>query len=292
MENCNLITVLGWEYRFVKGINIITEKHNLKSILLIVFSDYSSMGKMQENKNSVAKLATENEIDFFEIILKYNDSIGNWKKLNDYFKKNNLTNVLLNLTTIPRETIWTLLFFLKKNNKEVEYVYFSPKDYNNGWLTKNHKEPRLLFKHSGVFQLEKKLALFVVTGFDESRLLQLIEYYEPAKLIIFNQSGEQYDNLNRNKSIQSKLELEIEKVEIDSYNVASSTLLLNEHAEKNNEFNIILASQGPKTSSISTYNCYLKSEKRIALAYVPARDFNNKYSKGINAKFVNGKIEF
>lgn len=292
MENCNLITVLGWEDRFVKGIDIIIEKNNIKSILLIVFSDYSTMDKMKENKSYVEKIADKNNICFIEIVLEYNDSIGNWKKLNDYFKKNKLYNVLLNLTTIPRETIWTLLFFLKKNNREVEYVYFKPKDYFNGWLTKNHKEPRLLFKHSGIFQLEKKLALFVVTGFDESRLLQLIEYYEPAKLIIFNQTGEQYDNLNRNKSIQSKLELEIEKVEIDSYDVDSSTLLLNEFIDRNNEFNIILASQGPKTSSISTYNCYLNSEKRIALAYVPARDFNNKYSKGINANFVVGKINF
>lgn len=292
MENCNLITVLGWEDRLIQGIDIISEKYNLKSILLIVFSDYCSMDKMQENKTTLEKIARVNEIKLSELTLEYNDSISNWKKLNEYFKEYKLTNVLLNITTIPRETIWTLLFFLKKSNNQVDYVYFRPEHYNNGWLTKNHKEPRLLFKHSGIFALEKKLALFVVTGFDESRLLQLIEYYEPEKLIVFSQSGNQYDNLTRNKNIQSKLEFELEKVEIDSYNILNSTLLLTEYIDKNDEFNIILASQGPKTSSIGTYNCYLKSERRIALAYVPARDFNNKYSKGINEEFVSGEINF
>ena len=176
----------------------------------------------------------------------------------------------------------------------ITYSYFKPKEYDKNWLTKNHKEPRLLFKHSGVFDLEKKLVLFVVTGFDESRLIQLIEYYEPNKLVVFVQSGEQFDNAARNKSMIGRLtafQLEINEVEIDSYDVQAASKILNDQIDASKDYNVILASQGPKTSSLSIYLTYLKSSKKIGLAYVPARDFNKQYSNGINENFVSGAIE-
>ena len=77
---------------------------------------------------------------------------------------------------------------------------------------------------------------------------------------------------------------------MDTYNIDQSIKILNEYIKKNVDFNIIIASQGPKTSSISTYRSYLDSSKRIGLAYVPARDFNGKYSKGIDPVSVTGII--
>ena len=290
MREHNLITVLGWEDRFASGVDIILDKFNIKSIVLIIFKDYRTMGKMSDNLNKIKLITHNRKMDYTEIILEYNDSINNWKILNKYFKDNIIDNVLLNLTTIPRETIWTLLFYLRKNSSSIDYIYFKPKTYNKGWLTKNHKEPRLLFKHSGIFELEKKLVLFVISGFDESRLKQLIEYYEPHKLIIFNQSGEQFNNLKRNKSIPEFFDSEIEIVEMDTYDIELSTAKLNEYIDKNIDFNIIIASQGPKTSSLSSYRSYLDSSKRIGLAYVPARDFNIKYSIGVDQEYINGII--
>tara|TARA_R110002051_G_scaffold161672_1_gene233244 strand:- start:178 stop:1059 length:882 start_codon:yes stop_codon:yes gene_type:complete len=290
MEQHSLITVLGWEDRFMNGVDIILDKYNVKSIVLILFKDYCSMDNMSINLDKIKSTAALSKISLTEIVLEYNNSINNWKVLNNFFKENEINNPLLNLTTIPRETIWTLLFYLRNSSNSVDYVYFKPKTYNNGWLTKNHKEPRLLFKHSGIFELEKKLVLFVITGFDESRLKQLIEYYEPYKLIIFSQSGEQFNNLTRNKSIPEFFDSEIEVVEMDTYNIKLSNEKLNEYIIKNIDFNIIIASQGPKTSSISTYKSYLDSSNRIGLAYVPARDFNGNYSVGIDEDYINGTI--
>lgn len=290
MKEHNLITVLGWEERFFKGVEIILEKYKIQNITLILFEDYCSMDNMNDNLNKIKLIADSKKISVNEVILEYNNSVSNWKILNNFFSENNIINALLNLTTIPRETIWTLLFYLRKNCDSVDYIYFKPKTYNKGWLTKNHKEPRLLFKHSGVFELEKKLVLFVISGFDESRLKQLIEYYEPYKLILFSQSGEQFDNLIRNKSIPEFFDSQIETVVMDTYDIKSSNEKLNEFVKKNDEFNIIIASQGPKTSSISTYRTYLDSSNRIGLAYVPARDFNGKYSIGIDEDYIKGTV--
>lgn len=291
MEEHNLITVLGWEDRFLKGVKIILENYKIQNITLILFKDYFTMDKMEENLAEIKSLTESKKIPLQQIPLEYNNSISNWKNLNKHFKDNQINNALLNLTTIPRETIWTLLFYLKKNSHSVDYIYFRPETYIKGWLTKNHKEPRLLFKHSGVFDLEKKLALFVISGFDESRLRQLIEYYEPHKLIVFSQSGEQYENLLRNKTIPEIFEYEIKNVQIDTYDINSTSKILSHYVKKNTDFNLIIASQGPKTSSISTYKTYLDSKKRIGLAYVPARDFNSNYSSGVDDNFISGKID-
>jgi hypothetical protein len=291
MKKHNLITVLGWEDRFLKGVNIILDKFNITKLTLIVFQDYSSMDKMSDNLEEINLISVSKKIEVTQLLLEYNNSINNWKILDNYFREMIVNNALLNLTTIPRETIWTLLFYLRKKSKSVDYVYFKPKTYNEGWLTKNHKEPRLLFKHSGVFELEKKLALFVISGFDESRLKQLIEYYDPHKLIIFTQTGEQFNNLLRNKSIPEFFDSEIESVEMDTYNIDLSNEKLNEYIKKSTNFNIIIASQGPKTSSISTYKSYLDSSERIGLSYVPARNFNEKYSLGIDEDYISGVID-
>ncbi|WP_298527537.1 hypothetical protein [uncultured Christiangramia sp.] len=293
MNKRHLVTVLGWEDRFIEGFKIILKEYQLNEITLIRFVDYLSMGTMEENEVLFSSLSESHNIKINFLDLEYNDSVANWKNLNDFFLKNYLEKILLNITTIPRETIWALLFHFKKKNKSIEYIYFKPEAYHKGWLTKNHKEPRLLFKHSGVFDLEKKLVLIVITGFDESRLRQLIDYYEPDKLIILSQEGDQFSNSNRNRSMLLKNDdIEISEIEIDSYCISDASKLLAIEIEKNRDFNIILASQGPKTSALSTYNIYLKYKDKLGLAYVPARDFHSHYSKGINRELIKGTFYF
>lgn len=293
MKIDTLITVLGWEDRFNLGIDIILEKHEIKHLILISFADYDSMTGMKDSKAYIHKLATENNIEIQEVELKYSDSIQNWRLLNTHFENKKFDGeVLINITTFPRETIWTLLFFLKNKLNHINYIYFKPNKYDKTWLTKNHKTPRLLFKHSGVFELDQELILFVITGYDLSRLNSLIDYYEPRKIIVFCQKGKQFDNMTRNNGVIRCNTVEFEKIEFDSYNINEASKILNENIQKHKDSNIIIASQGPKLSALSTYKNYLLSESRIALAYVPARDFNNEYSTGIDPNYISGQLEF
>lgn len=286
-----LITVLGWEDRFRLGVEINFKKEIYNQLIIVIFKDYFNMKGMKESLIYLEKLAKQKGVDLKRIELVYNKSVENWKTLDRFFSNNqNLSNVTLNITTIPRETIWTFLFFLKKNNQNIDYVYFKPKEYTKGWLTKNHKNPRLLFKHSGVFELNKQLALFIITGFDKLRLRQLIEFYEPDKIVLFCQNGEQYGNHLRNNGFSNSINISIEQVEIDSYSVTDATKTIKEKIKSNSDFNIILSSQGPKISSLSTYLCYLEYKDQIALSYVPAREFNGDYSTGIEENYVSGNI--
>lgn len=293
MKIDTLICVLGWEDRFHQGMKIILEKYVVNKVLMISFDDYKSMEGIEKNRSFINELAVERKFELLNINLNYSDSVGNWKILDEFFKEEFFGDkLLINITTFPRETIWTLLFFLKKNHQKASYIYFKPKGYDKDWLTKNHKTPRLLFKHSGIFNLEKPLALFIITGFDTTRLETIIDYYEPSKVVLFCQRGEQYNNILRNQGFSEKNSKLYEKVVIDNYNVTESSQTLDELIKKYDEFNIIMTSQGPKTSAISTYFSYLNSQKQIALVYVPAKDFNPNYSFGLNPEYIEEEVEF
>lgn len=292
MENQTLITVLGWEDRFISGTGIILNDNNIQKIVLVSFKDYAKMNI--KNKSTFLKKVKNLSIEIEEIELNYSDSVNNWKIFDTFFEKNVLSSdILLNITTMPRETIWALLFFLKKLHTSINYIYFKPKEYCDTWLTKNHKTPRLLFKHSGIFDLNKNLVLFIITGFDDGRLSSLIEYYEPSKVIVLNQIGNQFDNEERNNGSNKDIFLNLnhEKIEFDSYDVTNASDILNEKIKEYKDCNIIISSQGPKLSSLSTYKNYLLNEN-IALAYVSARDFNDKYSVGIDENYISGAFDF
>ena len=291
MINYTLITVLGWEDRFRNGLELTLGQFAVNKIVLICFEDYLHMESMEDNIGKLTDLSTQKNISIEIIKLRYNESIGNWSILDQFFKNNN-EKYLLNITTIPRETIWTLFFFLKRQIKTIRYIYFKPSGYCKDWLTKNHKNPRLLFKHSGIFDLNKNLVLFVIAGFDNSRLNQIIEFYEPSKIVVFYQKGNQFENESRNKDFTSYMKVHheyCEVIEIDTYNInETSDIIYKKYLEYNEIYNVIIDSQGPKVSALSVYDVYVKSENKIALAYVSAKDFNSNYSQGIDLNYLSG----
>lgn len=295
-SNITLFTVLGWEERFLLSTNHILENYNIDKVYLVCFTDYVHMNNMDENRNAIKELLIEKNIDFNIIEIEYSDSISNWRKLDIFFNNVKPKEVIMNITTFPRETIWTFLFFLLLNTPSLTFVYYKPKSYDKaeGGLTKNHKSPRLLFKHSGVFDMDKKLALFIITGFDHNRTDLLIEHYEPTKVVYLSQKGEQFENMKRNCGIYPKTAYEnvvIENISFDSYDINESYETMVELIKTNSEYNIIIASQGPKTSAISTYLAYLEN-RNVALAYVPAREFSGEYSFGFDKEPIVGEIKY
>lgn len=295
MENNKaLFTVLGWEQRFLLSLNHIIENNKINIIHLICFKDYMHMIDMHVNLKSVRDLIKENKIELNIIELEYENSISNWKKMNEFFYSTRFQDVILNITTFPRETIWTLLFFLRKSLPSVTYIYYKPESYDKseGGLTKNHKSPRLLFKHSGVFDLDKKLVLFIITGFDYNRRDLLIEHFEPFKVVYLFQKGDQFENIDRNCGFSNRTEFKntvFDNIEIDCYDIDGTFDTLSYLIGIHNDYNIIITSQGPKTSAISTYRAFLNNNN-IALAYVPAREFSGVYSSGFDLNFIYGNI--
>lgn len=297
MKNLSLFSVLGWEQRFLKGVNHILENNEVNCIYLICFTEYLHMSNMKENLQIIKNTSKNKSIELNIIELEYENSVSNWHRLDDLFRKKSFQDVILNITTFPRETIWSLLFFFSNNNvSRLTYIYYKPASYDKsgGGLTKNHKSPRLLFKHSGVFDIDKKLVVFIITGFDRNRMDLLIEHYEPAKVVYLSQKGVQFENMIRNCGICPKTayeNIEVDNTEIDSYKINELYATLKKLIDTHVDYNIIITSQGPKTSAISTYLAYLHNNN-IALAYVPASEFSGEYSFGFDNNPVIGEIKY
>ena len=49
--------------------------------------------------------------------------------------------VLVDLTTMPREIIWSTLFWLEAAGTEPHYVYNRPETYASDWLAKDPNDP-------------------------------------------------------------------------------------------------------------------------------------------------------
>lgn len=289
----DFFTVLGWENRFYAGIEQVFNKDlAIENINLIIFSDYLECMQMQKNLDLLKETCEKKSIKIKTIDLQYKDSVLNWNTLNSFFQKNEASKPILNLTTMPRETIWTLLFFLRQQHKEINYIYFKPSSYTNDWLTKNFKEPRLLFKHSGIFDLDKELALISIRGFDKARLQQLIDYFEPNYLEIYTQKTNSFESERVDLTYENYVGIKLNTFKIDSYDFDSAFKVLNASIkELTKKYNVIIASQGPKLSSLYAYKCYLENPE-IALAYVPATEFNLNYSDGCDMTAIEGSFIF
>lgn len=283
-----LITVLGWEERFLEGIKFDLANQNIGHLLLLIYSDY--FGRLDFNEIMSRNLeclkieCKKNNIIIEEIKLNYSDPIENYKKvftLKNAITKLTFDSLLVDITTIPREMIWNILTLCTETSSSINLIYHKPCSYDS-WLCRNFEKPLLQIGHSGISRFGKQTALIIITGFEVERTKQLINHFEPDIVYLCVQTGEQFENTKRN--IESHRTFcspnLIEFCEIDSYDISLGTVVVNSIVDKLQGYNIIISSQGPKTSSVIAYNAFAKNAS-IGLVYVPSKDININYSKGI-----------
>ncbi|MFQ8971721.1 MAG: hypothetical protein ACLR6V_02625 [Bacteroides uniformis] len=214
----------------------------------------------------------------------------------EYSKKyiselNREDNVFLDITTMSRNIIWASLFFFREAFKQITIIYHKPNSYSDTWISKEPETPRLLFKHSGIIELGLPTYLIIITGYDPERTRQVLGYYEPQKVFLVIQTGNQ---LNNNIKNTKELHLsacdnvgisDIEIKSIDSYDNNFGFDSINNIIMANKgKANFILTSLGPKLSAISAYQCYLEHPE-IALSYLPCKEYNVDYCHGIGDRF-------
>ena len=172
--------------------------------------------------------------------------------------------------------------------KNVDVVYHQPEAYKNDWISREPEQPRLLLKHSGIYDLSQKTTLILVTGFDEERTKYMLYKYEPQKVYLLVQDGEQFDNLQRNNEDIHRIVCEdfglnkdsIISRSINSYSQDFGFNTIESVIEEEHLSNIILASFGPKPSAVAAYRCYMRHPE-IALCYLPCKEYNIDYCQGI-----------
>lgn len=294
-----LITMGSWEFRFLGGLEQLVKAKNVIGVTIIYSKAF--LTRTQENRSKAKKILLDANIQLVEIEIDFENQISSYLSLEEHVtvlrtKTNVLSSLVqLDISTMPRELIW-LLFTLGDDEKiNMDWVYFPPKSYDTEWLTRDPDLPRMALRKSGVTRYGKQTALVVVTGFDVSRTLKAISYFEPGHLSLGIQIGEQYENLKRNADEQKKqLKPEISSIstfDIDAYSSDHGMQQINDQVKSLlPTYNVLLTSLGPKPSAVTVYKVAVQNPE-IGLFYVPAREYNENYSDGILlGKVIKGAL--
>ena len=278
-----VVTVASWEPRFIQGMRRALAERTFRRLLAYFISEYGD--RTEEARQVLRKMAGECPgVVFQEQEMSFGAPSSAWRMLErDLGPSAGIGDgVLIDLTTMPREVIWSALFWLEAASADVQYIYNRPTEYANDWLARDPNEPRLVFKLAGTLEVGRPTALVAVTGFDENRCRQAIEFYEPAKVVLAAQGGRQYDNNVRNVGPRFAAGgTQIEHAEMDAFGDDHGYSVLREHVEAlTADHNVILCSFGPKPSAIALYRLQ-REFAQTALAYIGCKEYNLRYSVGL-----------
>ena len=287
-----LITFASWEDRFKLGFQRNLEGNTVRKAVVFFFQEYSDW--TQENRDVVDTMCKRHDIGHFPERLRVNETAENWrivtKALDAAIREGQ--GVLVDISTMPREIIWYVMWQIEHNTSDKRYVYYSPKDYGEDWLSRNPQAPRLVYKLSGLAAAAAKTALLVTVGFDLQRVKRLIGWYEPAKVLIGFQSTSQFARNNTTMAgYRETLEREYEKecdcetFELDAFCEDRGLSAIQEQLERlDRSYNVIMGSLGPKLTAVTLYRLQRLRQER-GLVYAPSNQYSRNYSIGIGDRF-------
>ena len=283
-----LITQGSWEDRFREGSLRLIQEYTPQKVLMF-FSDVHAEIR-DENREEVVRVCQDHKIELLDRELKVTDrvtdkaldSVANWKTLRDTILQNipEKSEVIVDLSTMPREVIWTLFWLLDLRQTVIHYVYHRPQGYGK-WLSRDPQWPRLVYKMSGLSKLGARTVLMVLAGYDVDRVRQLRLFFEPAVTLL---------GLQEPDRDTARMEQHMERFGSDStVKLFKLNAFAKDHGQSAVEaqvepyidsHNVIMSSLGPKLSAVSLYRIHQRHPE-IGLVYAPAREFNKEYSTGI-----------
>lgn len=283
-----LITFASWEDRFSLGFDYDLKKTMACNALIFYFESYAT--RTQENRGVVEKMCEDNGTTYTPLELEADDPAANWRKIIETIEGiiQNDQEVLIDISTMPREVIWYVLWLLEQKSVTTRYVYHSPEDYGNDWLSREPRSPRLVYKLSGIAMPAAKTALLATVGFDLQRVKRLISWCEPARIMI----GAQVESRFRpnNKTVGDyretlKKEYDCEIFELDAYAEDRGMKAIQEALNRlDSSYNVIMSSLGPKLTAVTLFKLQ-RQNPPIGLVYTPSNQFNEAYSSGIGECF-------
>ena len=294
-EPAVLLAFASWEDRFVRGILKDLDTVSCAQLLVFYFSSYNE--KTKQPRAQVQEKCSARGIDYKEFELDLDHPHKNLRNIDEAIKPLGLTSpFIVDISTMPREIIWSIFWLSEEREGSLRYRYYSPKSYSNEWLSRDPGRPRLVHKLSGIALPQAKTALLVSVGYDFQRVWQLIRFFEPSKLIIGLQAESPFPD-NDGIMQHHVEELRVGNVEKLRVGKDCSTFRMNAYQEGHgyrsieteidalvDDHNIILSSLGPKLTAVSLYRIQ-RQWPQIGLVYVPAKQFNMEYSCGIGKLF-------
>ena len=291
MENNVIIICPSWEDRSLLGFKQDCEDVKADKVIALRKEHPINETEILTCVEKITEICSKQSIAFKEFMWRDNpiENSGDLNSCINELEQN--TVVHIDITTMPRDIIWTLLFFLNQRSNKVLIRYYQPNSYHDTWLSKEPYSPRLLLKHSGIIELGKPQCVVIITGFDEERTRQIVSKFEPQKVVLCVQKGEQYNNTQRNEAslhesiCRSVGVTDVSPFEIDCYGTDFGEATIDRVLSSLSDYNVILASFGPKPSAIGVYKAYQRHTE-IALCYVPCKEYNKDYCQGIGDLLV------
>ena len=164
----------------------------------------------------------------------------------------------------------------------------APENYGDGWLSRDPRTPRLVYKMSGMALPSKRTALVVTAGFDLQRAVRLIYWCEPSRVLVGLQGSPGFvRNRSAMEIYREKLrkEHECHFFELDAYGEDRGLAVIEEEvARLGRSWNVIMSSLGPKLTAISLYRLQ-RGNPEVGLVYAPSTQFSENYSYGIGTAF-------
>jgi hypothetical protein len=290
-----IITVASWEERFLLGMNQLIETIRPSNVLMFHFKEYADWSS--DNRMQVSEVCERNGIKLQgNMELSFSAPLESWKELVGQIRQSLVPGELITLdvSTMPREVIWSICHVLSQQQTPLQYVYHMPQENGySGWLSRDPGRPRIIYRLAGIQHLGRQTALILQTGYDVERVKQLVRFYEPDKLLLGLQTGDQFQNVEQNRKkheaafAKSK---DTDLFDVDGYSLNESYHELKMRIEPLLEkYNIILSSLGPKIGALSLF-MVKRTFPEVAMSYAPSNEFNRDYSKGIGA-LIHGILE-
>jgi len=283
-----LITCASWEERFILGIQRDLDTYKPSAVLMFHLDQYEEWSA--DSRMSASAICAERGVKLFQRRLNWDQPASNWRTMREWLLSSEISgrNVVVDVTTMPRDVIWSVLWLLEFGGASIRYVYHRPNAYNRDWLSRDPGRPRLAYKMGGVARLGARTALVIIAGFDRDRTGQLIQHFEPSATLIGLQVGDgdtQNDDRMRAhaeyvRQFRSTITFELDAYKGDHGQI-SIAKAVSEYATTHN---IIVSSLGPKLSAISLYRLS-RQHPDFGLAYTPSREYNRQYSSGLRESY-------
>lgn len=291
-----LITTVSWEGRYQLSLNRLIENNKPDQIYAIYFDQYDTI--TSSHRLETKSLCERKGIQLKWLKLSYSNPPESWLRTYEFLiqiprEPHSLIHV--DISTMPREKIWTVFNILLSQGHDVRFTYSKPESYNSDWLSQEPGKPRIVYKMGGISKLNEPNILLIQTGYDIDRIEQIINSFNPEKSFLAIQTGSQFENDSKNTNKcknHFKNHPNISTFEVDAY---SDDYGLNKYEEIIKPYieshNILATSVGPKLGAVALFRLYLKYNTRgVGLIYAPSEKFNLDYSHGIGRSYT-GSIQ-
>ncbi len=202
-----------------------------------------------------------------------------------------ISNIHLDITTFTRIELLVLLsMLLEFNLNRIRIYYIAAKRYGT-WLSKGFDKKVIIPFYEGEIAYTKQNLLIIIAGFDEDRVIGLIDELEPHRIIL----GKSVEGFEKNFDLRvdsfiKRLEFVCDNYEIHEISAADVEIAMNQLTsivEKyKDDYNIHLCPSGTKLQTLACFLLHLKYPQIQFVYSIPLNYNIQDYSKGAGKMYV------